>query len=339
MAPKMPNSWKMKMKEKPIIVYVQDVEPLKLIGLLSEDQRYVGDPDIHALKAVYEQVRKKLPDLPAKVGVCTYHPVSKRHIKQIREEISEYPTLEGKTLSGYPELDVIEEMMAIGRTDLKQPLAEFMVYRNLMLLASCPLLTCDKGIEDLKGTLMMASTIPDRYKINGRLGDILKDIQDKTRPEFQPMIAIVSDCIEALNKMIPDWTCFESLYQRVKSRFDKNKVSRNFPLNVAPYGWFFPQLVSVSLEEGVDKPEYVDMIMPYLIAGAKAHGLTEVPERELAEINRFNKERFGRTKTLNSLDGLLEDLPERKIIFADVPIVDAISQIEEMPFDTLELVL
>lgn len=328
------------MKDGITVVYTPEVSHLKLNGLPTiEEMRYVGDPEVKRLRETYQSVRRHYSDLPEKVGVITFCGIFKKHIREILDEIKQYPVFEGKDISGYPELDVLEEIMALGKMDINQPLAEFMIYRNVMLMAGCPLLTCDKSIESARPLLMGASVITDRDKMIKRIDEVLPVLRSKVSEEaqFQKTTESVEELREVINRTIPHWEDFNPVYELVKSRFAKNKVSRSMKLYPAPIGWFFPELYSVSLESGVDKPEYVDKIMPYLIAGAKASGLPEVPVSELAEINKFNKERFGRTTPFQSLETLLDNLPQKKVIFTDIPIVDAIPKFSELPFETIEL--
>ncbi len=327
------------MKEGITIVYTPDVSPFKLSRLLQrEDQRYVGDPEVQRLRDTYRRVRETYKDLPEKVAVVTYSEVFKRHIREIYEEIRAYPSLEGRTLSGYPGLDVLESIIELGKTDMTQPLADFMAYRNLMLLASCPLLTCDKSLKDSLYLLMTASVIADRDKVRGIIEETIQTLTGWSRehPFLENLAPKLKEMNELMNRTIPKWTDFDGLYAKVKSKFEKNKVSRNFPIYAAPSDWFYPALYIISLVEGVEKPEYVDQIMPYLLAGARAAGLPEVPDRELAEINRFNKEKFGKTTYHHTLESLLSALPSKKVIFTDIAIVDAIPQLGELPFEAIE---
>jgi hypothetical protein len=225
------------------------------------------------------------------------------------------------------------------KLDFNDPINNFFAYRNIMLLASCPFLTIDRGTEINKRYLMLASAIPDRYIFGKASQETATSLREKAKdvPEIAPLADSIVRAVEEINSAIPDWDVFKNMYEQVKRRFEKNKVSRNFPLYAAPIGWFMPLFYLVSLEEGVDKPSFIDDLTRMLEAGCRASGLSEIPPEHLREINRYNKERFGKTKTLQSLDRLLGALPQRKVIITDIHIVDAIPQLAERPFDAIEL--
>ncbi len=141
---------------------------------------------------------------------------------------------------------------------------------------------------------------------------------------------------ELIRKIYPSFEDIQKVYEEVRQRFAANHVSGDFPLFYVPKDSQMNYTFSVSLEEHVERDPIIDTMLGYIAEGCKASGMEEIPEEMRWEIERLQKDRFGKTKMFGSLDGLLEELPEQKVIVTDVYIVDHFPELKRMDFQTHE---
>ncbi len=319
------------MQEPLQVIYtpkVSDYMLLSVPGIVGK--KHLQDPELVTLEERYTKVSKHLPELPNKVGVITYPSMMKAYFASERAAIIGFPSFEGKTLSYYPALDLLENLLEFSKEDVDDHLARFYGYRNISLLTSSPFLGYNSLPGHMQKQTILAAMIPDKDRAT-------KDLRDADAKFGNSLVESVSfaKLASEFDKIYGTWEDMEKVAEFVKEKFERNKVSRNFPLYAVPPNEFtFPEFYTVNLKHGVDETEHVTRLRS-LVGGFLKADSQAVQEFE-EHLKSYCYDTYGVTTTTNSLEDLLTQLPSPKTIITDTHIVDACPRLADFNIISFE---
>ncbi len=314
------------------IIYTSESDNFRLDAFEMISLRSPEKGLLQGLKECYEKLKQNFPDLPQQVGVVTYDDFFKGLSKNMLKEID-------NPQSSYMPLDILEQVLKFEEVDLDNPLDRNYAYRALGRIVSHPAIILDDRLIN-NPTVLYSQTIPDFIHIKKLTQGALEKAR-KLDPETPDQNEIKKAHVSELEKLLgvfSEFPTFEDLrkvYENVKKSFEKNKVSREFPLYFSPPD-SPPSLYSVSLVNKIETPEFLEGLMELLHAGCKASGFDKVPEKVQEEIDSLKRDMFGETKRADTLDELLSKLPEPKTIITDLYIADVFPELVKRGFEAYE---
>jgi len=270
-----------------------------------------GDIDMHAhmepqdkkilkLRERYAALKEVVPDLPEKVGIVSYTEIFKRHSLRHSEQIDN-PT------TNYLPLDIMEQILALKDLDFKDSLVREYAKRTLMYLTENATLHQDRSLPvRLKLAALLSCAIPGFENVANGYKDVRE--YNKDNEVFKDLRPSVDAVITTLTEQYTSWQDLDDLYDLFVSRFNANRVSREFPLIYLSPGYLFPELHVVSLRDEI-------------------------------ETSLRDTDHFAETEQLwcvEDISELLEKLPEPKTIITDVYIVDRFPELADMDFEAVE---
>lgn len=317
------------------IIYTPEADNLRLSDIEMIGPRQPGDPLLKNLRDNYQKLRGKITDLPSKVGIVTYEFLFKQYSREMLEEVKSSQLINSTT--NYILLDVFREALNLRNENyLDNALAENMVYRNMMYLMSHECVCLDRELISKKA-VFFSSTISSAERVIGGFNQSLEKL--KELDEGGKLTSSIENITEKLKEIYPNFNQLEEVHQEIKKRLKANKVSESFPLYFLHRDYFFASMYSVSLAEKIETPDYLPRFLEYIKEGCKASGLNEIPENVKKMIIVGQKDRFGETKRINTLNELLDKLPNPKTIITDMYIVDRFPELAKIGFDSYEFKL
>lgn len=308
------------------IIYTTDADEFRLGDVNMYGEKYINDPTVEKLRRNCNVLRERFPQIPNKIGVVTLPFLFKQWFRK------EVQNIEDPTTSYVP-LDIIKRVLDFKDEDFENPLVREYVYRSTSLLFSHPSITLDPELRSKK-EIITSMCILDAQKVRKILEEAIETTKEKVgEGEIVQTLRKVHGLI---GEIYPKFKDLERVYQKVKERFEANKVSREFPLCYLPRDACIPYMFSVSLEEHIERDPIIDTTLEYIAEGCKASGMAEIPKHIREQVERLQKDRFGETKMVDSLDDLLGVLPEPKTLVTDTYIVDQFPQLKEREFSTKE---
>jgi len=318
------------MAEKLQIIYTSETDDFRLSDFeLFISHRHSNDPLLQKLRDNYQRLRHSFLNLPNKVGVVTYPDCFKRDSREFLDEI------EGHT-STYQPLELMDRALKLKNEDMDNPIARQYVDRALSVIISHPALCMDPEIRN-RAKFYFLTAIGSSQMVLAALRKPLNGSQITESTEY--IQRELKEAERAIKEAYPGFEELDDMNAFILERFQRNRVSRNFPLYFLPKDGGLTNFYSVSLAEGIETPDFVEGMLKYIRLGCEVQGLNKIPDSVQAEIDSWSKDLFGQTKRANSLDELLSSLPQPQTIITDTYIVDRFPQLAEIDFDAHEFKL
>lgn len=308
------------------VIYTPEADYFCLGEVDRIGRRVVGDPVLEKLKGNYAKLREEFPNLPQTAGVVSYNVWFKREARKMREEV------DNKSVTYLP-LAILEQLVELSKLDLSDPMNENYFYRAFARIISHPAILNDNTLA-YNPAILFGSNIPVFDNTRERFIRDFDKVKGKVGLETGNFF---KEAIEILSKF-PKLADIEEVRKKVEERFQKNKVSRGFPLYYMP-DIYFNAFNTVNLSGGIETPDFVEGMLKYIKLGCEAQGLEGIPENVQREIDSWSSDRFGETKIAFNLEELLSRLPEPKTIITDCYIVDKHPEIAELGFESHEFKL
>jgi len=312
--------------EKIRIIYVNNADEFRLGDADMFGEKYIDDPAVEKLRRNHAVLKQKFSSVPSKIGVVTFPYMIKQWCKE------EVQNIENSTTSYVP-LDILRKVLDLKDKNFEDPLTIEYFYRLTSSLFSHASIGLDSELRT-KREVMVGSSMLHIRKLKKDLEKVIKTAREKFGEE--KIAQGLRKIYDLIGEVFPTFEDLERVYQTVKERFEANKVSIDFPLYYLPRDSCPPFLFFVSFEEHIERDPIIDTTLRYLAEGCKASGMAEIPKDIRWEVEKLQKDRFGKTKTLDSLDSLLEMLPEPKTLVTDIYIVDHFPQLKERELETHE---
>lgn len=296
------------------IIYTPEADNFRLNDIEMIGDREVGYPILSKLRKNYGKLKESFSSFPLTIGVVTFPFLFKEHSRTIYGEI-ENPT------THYMPLDILKKILDLKTLNLSEPLAREYFCRATTLLLTHP--ACLDGSLRGRREVMLGMCIADAMKAKQELGNVATLAKERG---CSKIFNKLNKAKKIIGEIYPSFEDLEKFYEDVLKRFEKNKVSKDFPLYFLPTGFSFPLSYTVSLEEKVEQMKFM------------TQDLKEIPPevKRVMEGPKFDK--FGETKMIGSLDDLLKIIPEPKTIITDLYIVDHFPQLAEIGFDAHEYI-
>jgi hypothetical protein len=298
------------------IVYTPDAEQF-ILDPFTNFHRHPTNPKVLQLRENYKMLKQAFPELPAEVGVVAYCDLFKKFTREQHEIRSQdrdfYPVV-----TFYPPLDVLDSMMKLKHEDISDTIAEQYVYRALTLLVMDPALPFDEGLPSyVKPLLYMLPNMPSYHKT----ADIVAATYNEFNAKGGELTADQKEGVRLRREVCGSWDTIEELRAFVKERFEANKVRRDFPLIYVPT-IFHPSIYHVVLDDRVETPQCSLDLLEIVRRGCEVQGLTEIPENVKTQLLATQKDHYGTTLQLSSMEDLLDKLLAPKTIITDAYIAD-----------------
>lgn len=318
------------------IIYTPNADDFRLSDIEKIGWQQPGSPAVQNLRTNYQKLREKFQNLPLEVGVITSQERLKKYSRKKLKELKDAAIV--KSTTTYMPLDILRKTLELRSKDLTDPLVGEYVYRTLDYLMCNSSLTLDKSlIQRMTNTILLGPCMPLIEGVQVKLQKVIEEVQ-KTK-NFDEQFDKIGEEMIKIRKMYPTWDDFNALYEHISQRFKANKVSESFPLYFFPPENCLSSLYSVSLLDEIETPECIPKILEWIKKGCEVRGLKEIPEDVKRTVMIGQKDKFGETKMIGSLEKLLNQLPESKTIITDLYIADHFPQLAEIGFDSYEFKL
>jgi hypothetical protein len=314
---------------KPLrIIYTPDADRFRLSGISASFPKYKGDPETIAMRGAYANLRERVPDLPAVVGVATLDRIIRRYGFDMREEMKDYDMV--RVTTTYIPLDIMDAVVQLKNEDASSLLGRNYVYRMLGFLLGHSSVLPGCGTPGwVHAALLFATTIPSM----DACAQTIQSLTDKLREggldgasESQ-----LQETVARLREM-GDWGKVERARAWYYEKFEANRVSRGFPLVFMKPGLVPLELASVSLDDRYEGR----VLAAGFEEGVRKYSTTPAEAEALLEQLRMIKDMFGRTTGFVSLGTLLESLPEPKTLITDLYLMDHFPELVKMGFEPVE---
>lgn len=312
--------------EKVKIIYTPNADDFRLGDADLFGEKYIKDSAVEKLRRNCAILRKRIPSVPFKIGIVTFPYLMKQWCREKVHNLKN-PT------TNYVPLDLLRRVLDFKNEDSENPLTREYVYRATSLLFSHTAIGLDDSLRFRKEILGSTCTLSAK-KSKENLNDVAKKIKEKFGDgETYQLVMRIQRLID---EIYPSFKGLEQVYNEIKEKFEANNVSADFPLYYLPGGSTVPFIFSVSLEESIERDPIIDKTLEYIAEGCKVMGLKEIPKDTRWQIERLQKDRFGKTEMVESLDNLLEVLPYPKTIITDIYIADHFPSLKDLDLETQE---
>lgn len=303
------------------IIYLPSLEGL-YFPLYSPPLEGISPKKREILSQNYSRLKSRI-DLPDEIGVISLNPFSRQSLENQLSDFKEF----GINSEGYSPLTICEKMLHdVSREDLADFSTAQMLYREFGVYIMHPSL----GFRDdpsFNHLLALVSTVPIVEGTSIEMSDFFDRIGDIT--ELQDFFGTNSmkmgeELVNSLKGRL-GFSLIEVLMRKFRNEFDKNKISREFPLTYSPSKEYFPlEVAQVSLKDSLCLSSHLESIQRMN------------PELDLTQFQISN---LGRTTHRNntSLEELLGKLPPRKVILTDLYLAHLFPEFEDIDIETREI--
>ncbi len=236
-------------------------------------------------------------------------------------------------------LDIFKQVLKLENLDFDNPLNVNYAVRAINRIVSHPAIILDDKLM-YRPAVFYSSNMPNFIIIQEEFEEEFEKVKQK-KPETSEQEELKKNLVSILEKGLgiikkfPNFNDLRGFYEEVKEKFEKNKVSREFPLYFLPLN-YSSSLYTVSLDEGIEVLDSFSEIMEYILLGEGVERPEDLPEPIQKKLDKLKRDKFGETKRVESLDELLRKLPEPQTIITDVYIADCFPQLAENGFEAYE---
>lgn len=274
--------------------------------------------EVKQLRVNYDRLGSFI-EIPNQVGVVTFNVFLKNSVKSERQKRLEHAQIYAG-LTNYPPLDMLNSAIAQKQND-SSGLERYVASSSMMTYLSDSSLSLDETLSnEQRALLYLGSSLAHLPKVRAVVNEGFEKAQQFNDNE---LLKTLREAKEIIDTTYPFW---EDLYQfrdYLQERFEANQVSDSIPLLFFPPQRVGLEILYVSL---LDEIEHFDSTL--IEKGCAVAGLDKIPEDIASVLDSFSKDKFGITKSVGSLNQLLEKLPEPKTIITDIFIVDQFSELK-----------
>jgi hypothetical protein len=318
------------MTEKLRIIYVPDAKKYKRETFESSYINPQGKSS-KELREAYQNLRSKVNDLPQRIGVVSFDwqaPLFKRLLYERDLEEDEEP------MKGYLPLVILRDALKLKeKEEVGNALIGEHIYRSLMLAFSQAALSLEQDA--------LRHIYPDALATNHNMFITLKQKMGSCIEKMgagnvdQESLTLLKELLEMVDRRDLGWDHIQKRYEAFLKRFQKNRVSEDFPLVYLTPGLRPPLLYGVKLTDRTHTPRNLNPVIDILKKGYEAAG-EEMPA-DLPLLADLRRDLFGRSQEFDSLDSLLKFMQKPHTLITDTYIVDHFPQLEKRDFETIEI--